>query len=236
MSLLSRKLILIALAATLLAAPVLGQDNYIGKYNIFAGYAYLNSPALNLPEHGVQLQAGMRPRTWVALGFDYTNARGDATITPGLLPVTLQQTLGQQLAYLVAHGVIPASYQLVVPAHSSTQTFAMGPQFSMNRIKHISLFVRPSMGAMREVAVPAPADAVAKQIVAGLTPKGKKIDWTGFYGAGGGVDLRFSKKVMLRIQGDIVWDHLFNDILAKGRRTYRFGIGPAFDFGKNVAE
>jgi hypothetical protein len=236
MSLLSRRLMLIALAATLLAAPVLGQENYIGKYNVFAGYAYLNSPALNLAEHGVQFQAGMRPRTWVALGFDYSNARGDATISPGLLPVTLQQSLGAQLAQLVRLGVIPASYQLVVPARSTTQTFALGPQLSMNRIKHISLFIRPSMGAMREVAVPHPTDAIATQIVKGLTPAGKKTDWTGFYGAGGGVDLRFSKHVMLRVQGDIVWDHLFNDILANGRRTYRFGIGPAFDFGKNVAE
>jgi hypothetical protein len=69
-----------------------------------------------------------------------------------------------------------------------------------------------------------------------LAPSGKKRDYTPFYGFGGGVDLLFSRHVGLRVQADLVYDHLFDDLLKDGRFTTRFSIGPCFNFGKNIAK
>lgn len=226
----------IFLALLVLAAPALCQPKYVTRYDAFVGYAYLNSPAIELPENGVQLQIGVRPKTWYSLGFDYSNVRGELKLSPHLLPTTLQQQLGAQLAQLAAAGRLPAGYSLVVPAGSTTQTFAAGPQLAFRHWSKVTLFLRPSIGYIREVAVPRPKDAIATGITNQLAPSGKKIDWTRFYGVGGGADLNFSRHVSLRVQADYVYDHLFPEILRDGRRTVRFGIGPAFNFGKNIVE
>jgi hypothetical protein len=220
----------------LAAAPVMGQQTYVPRYDVFVGYAYLNSPAISLPEHGVQFQIGFRPKTWYSVGFDYSNVRGDLSLTPNLLPDALQQKLGAQLAQLAAAGQLPAGYQLVVPAHSTTQSFSVGPQLAFRHFKPVTFFLRPSMGAIREVAVPQPGDAIAKAIATQLVPSGRKRDWTGFYGAGGGIDFNLSKNVGFRVQGDLVWDHLFNDVLKNGRKTFRLGVGPTFNFGRNIVK
>jgi hypothetical protein len=73
-------------------------------------------------------------------------------------------------------------------------------------------------------------------IVKGLAPAGHKTDWTYFYGFGGGADFNFSKHFSLRVQADLVRDHLFNDILRDARGTIRFSVGPAFNFGRNIVE
>jgi hypothetical protein len=39
-----------------------------------------------------------------------------------------------------------------------------------------------------EVATPNPRDPIAKGIIAHLVPSGKKMDWAGFVGFGGGFD------------------------------------------------
>lgn len=227
----SSKGLLYAAAALLTAVPAFGEQKYVTRFDVFAGYAYLNSPAIGLPEHGFQLQAGVRPKKWFSVGFDYSNVRGDLTLTPNLLPTALQQQLGAVLA-----AIAPPGYKLVVPAHSVSQTFSLGPQLAYRHFKTVTLFLRPSIGAIREVATPSPTDPIATAIAKQLVPSGRKQDWTGFYGFGGGFDLNFSKHVSFRVQADYVWDHLFNDILRDGRRTVRFGVGPCFNFGKNIAE
>jgi hypothetical protein len=57
-----------------------------------------------------------------------------------------------------------------------------------------------------------------------------------FVGFGGGFDVLLTKHFGVRTQADLVYDHLFNDILRDGRFTTRFSIGPAFNFGKNIAK
>jgi len=229
-------LIVVPLALLLLVSPGFAQQTYVTKYDLYGGYAFLDSPKIGLFENGVQFQIGMRPKTWYSLGFDYSYTRGDLAITPDLLPTELQQSLGAQLGRLAAAGMLPAGYKLVVPASSISQSFALGPQLAYRHFKHVTLFVRPSMGAIREVATPKPTDPIAKAIVAGLAPKGKKTDWQGFYGVGYGFDILLSKHFAIRTQGDLVWDHLFNDILADGRWTARFSVGPCFNFGRNIVE
>jgi len=231
------KLIILWTGVLLLAAlPVLGQQTYVTRYDVFTGYTFLNSPAISLFENGFHLQAGVRPTTWYSIGFDYSVANGDLTLTPNLLPTALQQQLGAQLAQLAAAGRLPAGYQLVVPASSNTQNFTLGPQLAYRHFKDFTLFIRPSIGAIREVSTPHPADPIAAGIAQELAPSGKKQDWTAFYGFGGGVDYLFSKHVALRVQADFVHDHLFNDILKDGRNTVRFSVGPCFNFGRNIAE
>jgi hypothetical protein len=38
----------------------------------------------------------------------------------------------------------------------------------------------------------------------------------------------------MRAQVDVVYDHLFNDLLKDGRATVRFSVGPVFNFGPNI--
>jgi len=228
--------VLFLLAILLIALPAFGQQNYVSRYDIFTGYTFLDSPKVSLAEHGFHLQAGLRPKTWYSLGFDYSVATGDLTLTPDLLPTALQQSLAAQLGQLAAIGRLPAGYKLSVAANSNTQTFTMGPQLACRKLAKVTLFLRPSIGAIRETATPHPADAIATAIVAGLAPQGKKTDWTYFYGFGGGADFLFSKHVGLRVQADLVRDHLFNDILRESRGTVRFSVGPCFNFGRNIKE
>lgn len=229
---------LLAIAALLLvsAAPARGQQKDVRQFDYYAGYALLDSPHINLFENGVQTQFGYRYRTWLSLGADYSYSRGDLTLTPDLLPTALQQQLAAQLAGLAALGLIPAGYQLKVPASSTTHSFAAGPQFSYRHFRKVTIFVRPSFGAIWETATPKPTDPIAAKIVAGLAPTGHKHDVQGFYGFGYGFDLLFNKHFGWRVQGDLVWDHLFNDLLKDGRWTTRFSTGPCFNFGRNIAE
>jgi len=227
-------LLLLTLALLLASAPALGQQMYVSRYNLFAGYTFLDSPHVSLFENGFHFQAGVNPKTWYALGFDYSISGGDLTLTPNLLTTAWQQQLGGLLQQLAEAVQLPAGYTVAVPTNSRTQTFAGGPQFSYRHFKKVTLFVRPSIGAIYEDATPQPADPIAKIIVAALAPSGKKTDWTAFYGFGGGADFLFSKHLGLRVQADLVYDHLFSDILKDGRLTTRFSIGPCFNFGKNI--
>ena len=227
------------LLAALSALPVFqsfGQQTYVGRFDVYGGYAYLNSPHISLAENGFQFQAGVRVVSWLTLGFDYSRTTGDTTITPSMLTTDLQQQLGGTLQQLIQAGVIPASYTLVVPISSVTQTFAGGPQLSYHGWSHGTFFVRPALGDIHEAATAHPnaADPVATALVAQLIPSGIKKDDVIFYGFGGGVDLNLTKHVALRIQADFVHDHLFSDLLKDSRNTVRIGIGPAFQFGGNV--
>lgn len=216
--------------------PALGQQTYVTQFDWYAGYAFLDSPHVGLFENGFQTQFGFRPRTWVSLGFDYSISRGSLTLTPDLLPTALQQQLAAELAALAAAGLVPPGYALKVSATSLSQSFALGPQFAYRHFKKVTLFVRPSIGAIRERANPHPHDPIALAVATQLAPTGSKTDWQGFYGFGYGFDILFNEHFAWRTQGDLVWDHLFNDILRDGRWTTRFSTGPAFNFGRNIVK
>ena len=63
-----------------------------------------------------------------------------------------------------------------------------------------------------------------------------KTDNAGFIGFGGGFDVLFNKHFGWRTQADLVYDHLFADLLKDGRFTVRFSTGPCFNFGKNIVK
>jgi hypothetical protein len=223
------------LVLALLAPAAFGQQTYVTRYDAYIGYAFLDSPHVNLFENGFETQVGMRPRKWLSFGFDYSYSRGDLTVTPDLVTASLQQQIAQVLAALAAAGRLPPGYVLSVPARSTSQSFAIGPQLAYRRFSKITLFVRPSFGAVRESAVPRPRDPIATAIVAQLAPSGQKVDWRPFYGFGYGVDFLLTNHLAVRVQGDLAYEHLFNDILKDGRWTTRFSVGPAFNFGRNIA-
>jgi opacity protein-like surface antigen len=226
----------LVLTLILAATQAFGQQSYVGRFDAYAGFAYLDSPHIKLAEPGFHLQGGVRVTSWLSLGVDFSRAQGDLTLVPNELLTTLQQSLGAQLALLAAAGRLPAGYSLSVPVSSTTETFAGGPQIAFRHFSAVTMFIRPSCGAIHEVAVPhvPSTDLIAQGIVTQLAPSGKKTDWTKFYGVGGGVDFNLTKHFALRVQADFVRDHLFNDLLKDSRNTVRFSIGPAVQFGKNV--
>jgi hypothetical protein len=233
-------LLLLTLALLLASVTANGQQSYVSRYNLYAGYTFLDSPHVSLFENGFHCQAGVNPKTWLALGFDYSISGGSLTLTPDLLTTSWQGQLGDLLELLGSKGLLPPGYSaadIALPSNSRTQTFAGGPQLEYRHFKKVTLFVRPSVGAIHEVATPQPgSNAIYQAIVSALAPTGKKIDTTLFYGFGGGVDFNVTKHVGLRVQVDLVHDHLFSDVLQDGRLTTRFSVGPFFSIGKNIAK
>jgi hypothetical protein len=228
----SRLATIASLAAALLlpSSMVFGQQTYVSRFNTYIGYTFLDSPHVSLFENGLHYQVGVNPTTWLALGFDYSFSEGNLTLTPNLLTTTLQQELGEELSVLG----YPVS-SLSVSSHSSTQTFAGGPQFEFRHFSKVTLFIRPSFGIIKEIATPHPVGEVPSLVVATLlNGKFSTTDSTPFYGFGGGADWNFSQHVALRVQADLVYDHLFSNLLKDGRLTTRFSIGPCFNFGSNV--
>lgn len=131
-------------------------------------------------------------------------------------------------------GLLPPNYQLIVPTHAFSQTFAFGPQFEYRHFQPVTLFVRPSLGAIRQRVTPHPADPVATAIVAQLAPSGSKLDWQGFYGFGGGLDWNATPHFGIRAQTDVVYWRLFDDLLAQGTWTTRFSMGVTYHAGRNI--
>lgn len=231
----SRLLRILALAPLALTLNLASAQNYIPRYDAYIGYAYFNSPATGLPEHGVHFQIGMNMRSWYALGFDYSRASGDLFITEEVLPTALQDQLRPVLEAFKASGTVPASYVPRVPVHSETQTFAAGPQLVFRRWNKFIPFLRPSIGAIREVATPLPSDPITELLTAEVAPVNKpKLDWQAFYGVGFGADYKIGKHMGLRVQLDIVRNHLFDDILRNPHTTFRFSVGPSFQFGRDI--
>jgi len=233
----SKRLLIAAGAILLFAALASGQQTDIPRFDSYVGYAFLNSPHIGLFENGVAVQVGIRPKRWYSLGFDYSISQGNLTLTPDMLPDALHTQLATQLGGAMKAGLIPPTYVLAVPAHSVSQTFAVGPQLAYRRMTKATLFLRPVFaGAIYEVAKPHPTDPIALSVANELAPSGRKKDVAPFIGFGGGFDILINRSFAWRTQADLVYDHLFNDLLRDGRFTVRFSTGPAFNFGKNIAK
>lgn len=232
-----RRFVLLVLAfAASISASAQQKNSDIERFDAYGGFAYFTTPDLNLAEHGFHFQAGYNLTRMMALGFDYSNVSGHNSLTPNLLTLSGQLQVQTALNDLALDGLLPPGYQLSVPTGASTQTFAAGPELTIRHFVPVTFFVRPDLGAIREVARLHPADPIAALIVQGLAPSGTKISWASFYGFGGGMDWNASKHFALRVQVDEVYNHLFNDLLKDARWTTRLSIGPAFRFGGPIPE
>lgn len=225
----------VAFSALLLASPARAQQTNIPRYDVYGGFAGFETPWLNLAQRGFHTQEGFNWKPWMAVGFDWSEASGNNSLTPRVLTPALQQELGGEIGLLEQEGAIPAGYQLIVPLHAFSETFALGPQLMIRHYKPVTFFARPSIGTIRQRVTPHPTDPVSTAIIAQLVPSGSKVDWEGFYGFGGGFDLNATKHLSLRMQDDLVYWKLFDGLLAKGTWTDRYSVGIAYHFGRNIA-
>jgi len=221
-----------ALFTLLLTTIALGQQDYIGRYDVYTGYMYLNSPVLNLGESGFHTQVETNPAKWYTLGFDFCIGRGDTNLATSMMKASVQQQISQQLS---AFGMTLAAIK-PVPEHSRTEEFAMGPAIDYRHFRALTLFIHPDLGAIHEAAIPITTNLTPldKMLVAEMAPSGTKEQWVYFYGVGGGVDVNATRHVGLRFTVDVVHDHLFGDLI-NPRNTVRFSVGPSFHMGKNLA-
>ena len=72
-----RGITILVVGILLFSFPLAGQQSYVTRFDVYGGYAFLDSPAVSLFEHGFASQVGFRPKTWLSFGFDYTYAAGD---------------------------------------------------------------------------------------------------------------------------------------------------------------
>jgi hypothetical protein len=245
-----RKLFLAALLLSL-SVCAFAQQDYVGRFDVFTGFSYLDSPKLDLEQHGFNTQIGYNARRWLALGLDYSIQFGHAS----LVPSDLKPQYATPLKGLVLEGeggafsapppsgigeTLPAGYQLWAPFNATTQTFTAGPQLNYRHFKKVTLFVHPSIGAMHENISLKSHDLFTEGIVlpallgSGILHTLKPNDTTYFYGFGGGGDFNATKHVHLRVDVEFVHVDLFSGILADSRNSLRFSVGPTLNFGKNV--
>src|ERR1035441_8137874 len=91
----------------LLSFPLSGQQSYVTRFDLYGGYGFLDSPKVNLFENGFATQFGVRPKTWLSLGVDYTVAAGDLKITPSQLLPALQTGLQAGIGQGILAGLLP---------------------------------------------------------------------------------------------------------------------------------
>lgn len=244
------------LAALLLSLSVcaFAQQDYVGRYDVYAGFSYLDSPKLDLQQRGFNTQIGYNARRWLALGFDYSIQFGRAA----LVPSDLKPQYAAQLNGLVALGAagklaglgFPAAYfnnyVLWAPFDATTQTFTAGPQLSYRHFKKVTLFAHPSIGVIHEnISIGTHGDPFIADVVLpalqGQLPGSTAIlkttrpnDTTYFYGFGGGADYNLTQHFHLRTDLEFVHVFLYSDLLANSRNSLRVSFGPTFSFGKNV--
>lgn len=227
-----RRSILILLLLLLSVSVVSGfgqQQEYVGTYDAYIGYAYLTTPNMNLSQRGFQAQFGYNWRRWAALGIDTSYFGGGSSLT---VPQLNNATLAK-LAPILPH--LPPGFQVWTPYHANTFTITGGPQFNYRHFKYVTLFIHPDIGAMYQSVQAQPPNPIMASIVTSLLgPSMSTSQWTAFYGVGGGLDLNVSKHIGLRFQSDWVYTSLFDNLLRNPQYTWRMSASPTFRFGKNV--
>jgi hypothetical protein len=126
----------------LTVSNVFGEQPYVGRYDAYTGFEYLDSPRIDLVERGFESQVGIRLKDWVSAGFDYGFATGGTVLTPALVNSNEQRQLTELLAQLVSAGLLPRGYALAIPLSSQTHTFSAGTQFAYRHFKLVTLFIR----------------------------------------------------------------------------------------------
>ena len=253
------KKVLLAVLLLSLSVCAFAQQDYVGRYDVFTGFSYLDSPKLDLQQRGFNTQLGYNARRWLALGLDYSIQFGRAALVTNDLktqyatPLNALVTAGEAGLFAPApplgFGIsIPTPYHLYAPFNATTQTYTAGPQLAYRHLKKVTLFAHPSIGAIHENISISPHDIFTQYIVVpallgklppiATTPILRTLkpnDTTYFYGLGGGADLNVSKHFHIRADVEFVHVYLFSALLADARNSVRLSVGPSFNFGKNVS-
>jgi opacity protein-like surface antigen len=235
-----KKVCLVVLLLSL-SACAFAQQDYVGRYDVYAGYSYLNSPKLNLQQRGLNVQVGYNARRWLALGFDYSIQFGRSSIVPSDLKPQYAAAAEALVAGYGPEFGLPSNYVLWIPFDATTQTYTAGPQLNYRHFKKVTLFAHPSIGAIHEnIAASDHGDPFIKEVVlpafqaAGVLKTLRPNDTTYFYGFGGGADYNLTKHVHIRFDAEFVHTFLFSNLLATSRNSLRLSVGPTFNFGSNV--
>jgi len=231
-----KTLFVVAVFVLVASLSGLAQQNYVGRWEVYTGYAFFDTPSLNLFQNGFNGQVGTNVKPWLALGFDFSVFQGSNSITPGMLNNGVQQELTKTITEGIEAGLIPPTYRLTgVPSSSTTYTYSAGPQINIRHFQQVTFFVRPALGALHESASLSPSDPVTKALVGGLVGSSlHKTDTVVFYGFGGGMDFNLSQHVSISTAADFVHYDMFSGLLNGGRNTVRFSVGPKFHFGENI--
>jgi hypothetical protein len=207
----------------------LSQQTDVPEFAILGGYSYLSAPSLNLTQRGFDSELGVNVRSWLALGGDFSYNSGHSS----LLPTQLSSSAQASLAPILPH--LPPGFILAVPYNSATYTYEAGPQFNYRRLRKITFFVRPSLGAIHAKFTARPDNPLLEKIVAGLTgPTLGKSDTAVFYGVGGGIIWEVTPHFGIGVASDFVHYNFFSDLLDGGRNSVRITVGTKFGFGKNI--
>jgi opacity protein-like surface antigen len=234
-----KKLLLVALLLSL-SVCAFAQQDYVGRYDAFAGFSYLRSPKLDLQQRGFNTQVGVNVKRWLALGFDYSIQNGHAALVTSDLKPNVQTGLNELVAGYTSAGVLPSGYVLWAPFNATTQTFTAGPQLAYRHFKKVTVFAHPSIGAIHEYITVKSHDGFTQNVVlpallsTGTLKTLRPNDTTYFYGFGGGAEYNFTKHLHLRADVEFVHVFLFSDLLKDSRNSVRLSVGPTFNFGKNV--
>jgi hypothetical protein len=220
-----------ALSAESLTLPAHARTLSPPRYGIYLGLPTSVTPSEVLHQSGIEVQAGIQTRGWCTVGADFTRLTGAGSIAIGQIPKALRTPLQAEITGLEAAALLPPDYRFKIDGAASSMLFSFGPQFNTRAHRGVALLAHPDIGALREEIKPHPGDAFSRAVTQSFMPAGRKVDWTPFYGGGGGVDLQLSRHITFKSMIDVVYSHAFNDLLADGTWTYRFSSGVTFQFG-----
>jgi hypothetical protein len=210
------------------ALPSFSQQTDVRQFVVFGSDTYLATPSLNLAQRGFDGELGYNYRSWLSFGFDFGYYTGHSSLLPSQLNPGFLATIPPALQPGLAAGV---------PYNISTQTYEAGPQLNYRRLKKVTFFVRPALGALH-------ANAKVKSTFLAVAPAGfcellngcSKNDLVPFYGFGGGMSWEITPHFGLRVTTDVAHYDFFSSLLNGGRNSVRVSIGPKFSFGKNIVQ
>jgi hypothetical protein len=222
--------LLLLLFLSLSVVTCLAQQEYIARYSAFTAFSYLDTPSLNLAQRGFDGDFGVNVRSWLTLGGDFSYAGGHSTLLPNSLNAATQAKLAPYLPLFQQLGI-----PVAVPYNSATYTYEAGPQFNYRKMKKVTLFARPALGALHANFVAKPNNPYIAQIVSGLlNGNTSQSDTVVFYGFGGGITWEATPHFGIRVATDFVHYNFFSDILDGGRNSVRVTVGTKVSWGKNI--
>jgi opacity protein-like surface antigen len=232
------------LAAAIAIQPAYAQSAPpFQKWDAYGGYSYLNTPTLNLDQHGFNLTVGRNFNRWLAVGADFSHFSGSG------VPAVSGQVLANVLFPSI--GAVPspiAGATFVAPLNASTTTFAMGPQLQFRKSKWVTPFVHPFLGAFHmsadakpsQIRLPTnlpPAVLASFAPVLATAPATVHLsDTVAGYGVGGGADLNLTRPIGLRMAVDYIRSSLLHDQLNQSQNNVRISFGLIYRFGGDVMQ
>jgi hypothetical protein len=224
-------LVLLLLFMFLVVGTCFSQQEYISRYSAYTAFSYLSTPSLNLTQRGFDADFGVNMRSWLTLGGDFSYNNGDSTLLPNDLSSSVKAKLVPILPYL------PPGFVLALPYNSSTYSYEAGPQFNYRRMKKVTLFVRPALGALHVDFQAKPDNPLLASIVGGLLGSSmSQSDTVVFYGFGGGTTWEVKPHFGIRVAADFVHYDMFSNLLNGGRNSVRVTVGTKFGFGRNILQ